>query len=145
MCINRDCKEYIVQPSAESMNRMASFLPVRAKAIKNLESQVFADSKAKKPKKEVTSLHTKDPESRKHEAKVSAQVQKLNTQNKLPTSLTLQAMSYVISSTPKHYDQNKFMIFLTSEKLALLLRNSTSTTTFLEHQVLNHLNTERHY
>ena len=83
MCINRECQEYIVRPSAENMNRIASFLPVRAKAIKNLESQIFAESKAKKPEKEVTSLHNKDPESRKHEANVSAQVHKLNTDNKV--------------------------------------------------------------
>ena len=86
MCINKDCKEYITRPSAENMSRMAAFLPVRAKALKNLESQIFADSKAKKPETEVTSLHSKDPECKKHEANVNAQVHKINTDSKvLPT------------------------------------------------------------
>ena len=61
MCINKDCKEYITRPSAEHMSRLASFLPVKAKAIKNLESQIFADSKAKQPNNQVTSLHSGDP------------------------------------------------------------------------------------
>ena len=83
MCINKDCKENITRPSAECMNRIASFLPIRAKAIKNLGSQIFADSKARKPE---TRLHTSDPGSKKHEANVQAQVHKLNTDTKaLPT------------------------------------------------------------
>ena len=36
---------------------LASFLPVRAKALKNLESQIFVGSKAKQPDNQVTSLH----------------------------------------------------------------------------------------
>ena len=68
------------------MSRLASFLPTRAKAIKNLETQIFADSKAKTPEKQVSSLHTSDPESKKHEANVKAQVLKISTDNKvLPT------------------------------------------------------------
>lgn len=46
MCINRDCKEYITRPSADYINRTAMFLPVRAKAIKNIEKQVFSDKKS---------------------------------------------------------------------------------------------------
>ena len=90
MCINKDCKETITRPSAENMSRMAAFLPVRAKALKNLESQIFADSKVKKPETEVTSLHSKDPECKKQEANVNAQVHKINTDSKVlpPTRLS---------------------------------------------------------
>ena len=45
MCVNKDCKEYITRPSADYINRTAAFLPVRAKAIKNLETQLFPEHK----------------------------------------------------------------------------------------------------
>jgi len=43
-----DCKQYIMRPSAEYMT---SFLPIRARAIKNLESHIiilFASKGARK-------------------------------------------------------------------------------------------------
>ena len=43
MCINRECKEYITRPSADYIQCMALFLQVRAKAMKNIESQLFSD------------------------------------------------------------------------------------------------------
>lgn len=43
MCINRECKEYITRPSADYIQCMAQFLQVRAKAMKNIESQLFSD------------------------------------------------------------------------------------------------------
>ena len=59
MCINKDCKEYITRPSADYINRTAIFLPVRAKAIKNMEKQVFSDKKSANSvsPKSVTSIH----------------------------------------------------------------------------------------
>lgn len=45
MCINKDCKECITKPSADYFNRIAQFLPVRSKAMKNLESQIFPEGK----------------------------------------------------------------------------------------------------
>ena len=62
---------------------MATFLPIRAQAIKNLETQVFADSKAKKSEHKTTSVHTNDPESRKHETNVQAQVHKIHAGSKV--------------------------------------------------------------
>ena len=47
MCINRDCKEFITKPSGEYINRVARFLPVRRKAMKNMESQIFPHKKPK--------------------------------------------------------------------------------------------------
>ena len=43
MCINKECKAYITRPSADYIQRTAMFLPVRAKAMKNIESQIFLD------------------------------------------------------------------------------------------------------
>ena len=40
MCINKDSKEYVTRPSADNLDRKAIFMPIRAKAIKELESQV---------------------------------------------------------------------------------------------------------
>lgn len=62
---------------------MATFLPIRAQAIKNVEIQVFADSKAKKPEHKTTSVHTNDPESRKHETNMQAQVHKIQADSKV--------------------------------------------------------------
>ena len=72
MCINKECKEYIIRPSGENMNRTALFLPVRAKAIKNLETQLFADSKAKTVSTQTSGLLTNDPDVKKHEVNVRA-------------------------------------------------------------------------
>lgn len=86
MCINKDSKHYITRPSVENMNRMASFLSVRAKAIKNLEKQVFADSQAQQSSKAVTGLCTKDTETKKQEINVIAQIATLHRDNRfLPT------------------------------------------------------------
>ena len=78
MCINRECKEFIIRPSADYISRTAAFLPVRSKAITNLEQQIFADRKSPTVEK-ITSLHTADPECMKHTSNVQAQVQKLKT------------------------------------------------------------------
>ena len=43
MCINKECKEYITRPSADYINRTAMFLPVRAKSMKNIETQLFPE------------------------------------------------------------------------------------------------------
>ena len=78
MCINRECKEFIIRPSADYISRTAAFLPVRSKAIPNLEQQIFADRKSPTVEK-ITSLHTTDPECMKHNSNVQSQIQKLNT------------------------------------------------------------------
>ena len=43
MCLNKDCKEYITRTSDDYIKCMAAFLSVRAKAIKNLETQLFPE------------------------------------------------------------------------------------------------------
>ena len=78
MCIHKECKEYIIGPSGENMNRTALFLPIRAKAIKNLETQLFADSKAKTVSTQTSGLLTNDPEVKKHEVNVKAQIDKIH-------------------------------------------------------------------
>ena len=78
MCINRECKEFITRPSGDYINRIATFLPIRATAINNLEEQTFADRKSK-TEKQITSLHATDPESKKHETNVKAQINKLQS------------------------------------------------------------------
>ena len=78
MCINRECKEFIIRPSADYISRTAASLPVRSKAITNLEQQIFADRKSPTVEK-ITSLHTTDPECMKHTSNVQAQIQKLKT------------------------------------------------------------------
>ena len=43
MCINKDCKEFITRPSADNINRLALYLPIRAEAMKNFEKQLFPE------------------------------------------------------------------------------------------------------
>ena len=45
MCINRDCKMSITKPSADYIQRVAKFLPVRSKAIKHFEEQIYIERK----------------------------------------------------------------------------------------------------
>ena len=65
------------------MNRTALFLPIRAKAIKNLETQLFADSKAKTVSTQTSGLLTNDPEVKKHEVNVKAQIDKIHRDSKV--------------------------------------------------------------
>ena len=48
MCINKDCKEFITKPSGDYINRVATFLPVRSKAMKQFEAQIFPEQNQKK-------------------------------------------------------------------------------------------------
>ena len=48
MCINRECKEHVTRPSADYINRIANFLPIRAKAMKNAEEQLFPEKEKKR-------------------------------------------------------------------------------------------------
>ena len=80
MCINRECKEYITRPSADYINRTAIFLPVRAKAIKNVEKQVFSDTKSANSAcpKSITSLRGTGL-AKKFEMNVRSQIQSLKS------------------------------------------------------------------
>ena len=43
MCINRECKQFITKPTADYINRIATFLPIRSNAMTNIESKVFPE------------------------------------------------------------------------------------------------------
>ena len=77
MCINRECKEYISRPSAENMTRTAIFLPIRAKAMKNAEAQLFPEQN-KECSTTITTIHALDSESVKLEMNVKCQVEHLH-------------------------------------------------------------------
>ena len=81
MCINKECKEYITKPSADYIQRTATFLPVRAKAMKNIESQIFPDHKPKATG--ITTIKASDSESKKLEMNVQAQVAKIKSDSTL--------------------------------------------------------------
>ena len=73
MCINRECKEYITRPLAETMNRTSVFLPIRAEAMNNIEQQMCLKRKSDTIKP-ITSLFANDVESKKLEAKIRRQI-----------------------------------------------------------------------
>ncbi|XP_064384664.1 uncharacterized protein LOC135333611 [Halichondria panicea] len=79
MCINRECKEFVSRPSAETITRISLFLPIRAEAMKNIEQQLF-----KKQKIDITPIKSlyatsNDNESRKLEGNIKKQVNKLES------------------------------------------------------------------
>lgn len=76
MCINRECKEYITRPSAEYINHIASFLPIRAKAMRNVEHQLFPEHDTKQ-KQAITTIKTNDKRAMKFAMNVTKQLQKL--------------------------------------------------------------------
>ena len=84
MCINRECKEYITRPSADYINRIAKFLPIRAKAMKNVEPQLFPEHNTKK--QTIKSIHTKDKATMKFAMNVQRQIQKLSTDSTIRVS-----------------------------------------------------------
>ncbi len=43
MAINKDCKTSIVRPSPDYVNKIANYLPFRAKCLNNLHSQLFPE------------------------------------------------------------------------------------------------------
>ena len=76
MCINRECKQYVTRPSGTNMSRVATYLPIRAKAIRNAEAQLFPE-KNKVGKDNITTLHASDRESIKLEMNVQCQIKHL--------------------------------------------------------------------
>ena len=94
MCINRECKEFVTRPSADYINRTALFLPIRAKAMKNAEKELFPERK-NEIIKEITTIHSTESESKKLEGNIRSMLQKLGTS-------TLLILHFIIYSTPKH-------------------------------------------
>lgn len=76
MCINRDCKTSITKLSADYIQRIAKFLLVRSKAIKNFEEQVYTECKDINTN-QTTSLLTKHEAEKKQQMTVECQEQKL--------------------------------------------------------------------
>ena len=75
MCINKDCKEFITRPSADYINRTALFIPVRAKAMQNLEQEIFHEKKAKETSISIFSSQISNH--KKFEENVKNQIKKL--------------------------------------------------------------------
>ena len=85
MCVNKDCKEYITRPSADYINRTAAFLSVRAKAIKNLQTQPFPQHNNTSVIKPIETIYSKEVSSTKLEMNIRHQMHQLQK----ATSLTL--------------------------------------------------------
>ena len=77
MCVNKYCKEYITRPSADYINCMATFLLVRAKAIKNLETQLFPERNTMSVIEPTTTIHATEATSTKLEMNIRSQTQQL--------------------------------------------------------------------
>ena len=104
MCVNKDCKEYITRPSDDYMNRTAAFLSVRAKAIKNLETQLFPERNVMSVIKPITTIYTTEVSSTKLEMNIRSQTQQL--EKATPLTLNIQE---VISSNKKSLHRSRYM------------------------------------
>ena len=78
MCVNRECKEFISRPSADTIHRTSLFLPIRSKAMHNIEEQIFPERKSEIVKP-ITSLFATDIESKKLESNIRRQLDKLQS------------------------------------------------------------------
>ena len=76
MCINKECKECITRPSADYINRTAMFLPIRAKAMKNIEKHFQITSAKLISSTPILSIHGTGS-SHKLEMSIRNQLQKL--------------------------------------------------------------------
>lgn len=85
MCINRECKEYVTRPSAEYLTRTAIFLPIRAKALKHAEAQLFPEHN-KECSSGITTIYAFDRESIKLEMNVKCQVKHLKSSSIVETT-----------------------------------------------------------
>lgn len=110
MCINRECKEYVTRPSGENMVRTAIFLPIRAKAIKNLEGQLFPEQN-KKHSSVIKTIHATDRESVKLEMNVKCQVEHLKYSN-IANVISHKKLRHLFKQTEPTPDQvNDLMTF----------------------------------
>ena len=103
MCINRECKEYVTRPSAENLTRTAIFLPIRAKAMKNAELQLFPE-RNKACSSSITTIQATDRESIKLEMNVKCQVERLKNSNIVKTNTATQALDNTLCHL---FKQNK--------------------------------------
>ena len=78
MCINREYKVFVTRPSADYINRIALFLPIRAKAMKNAEKELFPERK-NKIINEITTIQSTESESKKLEGNICSMLQKQGT------------------------------------------------------------------
>ena len=76
MCINKDCKMCITKPSADYIQRVAKFLPVRSRAIKNFEKQVYTE-REETDANNIKSLFTKHEAEKKQQMNVECQENRL--------------------------------------------------------------------
>ena len=78
MCINKDCKKYVIHPTADSIERKAIFMPIRAKAMKDIEKQLYPEQSTNSLN-DILTVHSKNSSDKKFEINVRAMETKLNT------------------------------------------------------------------
>ncbi len=59
MCINKDGKEYVTRPSADNLDCKAIFMPIRAKAMKGFETQLYTEQSIA-DKKDILTIYSKN-------------------------------------------------------------------------------------
>ena len=86
MKINKECKTSIVHPSKDYIQRVASYIPYRAKCLENLKGQLFPEEK------HLPSVPSSFPEARKTFANIEAQTRLILSTEYLTTTTTSQEL-----------------------------------------------------
>jgi len=71
------------------------FLPVRAKAMKNIEAKLFPEKTPKSGSQPITTIHASDRESKKLEMNIHRQVEKLQNDSTITTTNQERALSHL--------------------------------------------------
>jgi len=82
MCINKDSKEYVMRPSSDNLDRKAIFMPIRAKAMKEFELQLYPEQSDNRGT--LKSIYSKNVSDQKFELNVKCQVAKLGSSSLKP-------------------------------------------------------------
>lgn len=102
MCINKECKEFITRSSADYINHTALFLPVRAKAMKHIEMQLFPETIAPLGDHQIITIHASDTESEKLEMNICSQIEKLKNDSTIIASNQQTTLCHLFGKNNRH-------------------------------------------
>ena len=86
--INKDCKRYVTHPSAESIDRKAVFMPIRAEAMRVFENQISPEQSSDRKNEAITTIFSEKPSDEKLEINIKSMVSKLETSPSLKLDST---------------------------------------------------------
>ena len=92
MKINKECKMSIVQPSQDYINRVASYIPYRAKYMENLREQLFPEDNHTNVPNVPNSIVSEDYKTKRSIANIKAQRNLMLSAEHLPLESTAKVL-----------------------------------------------------